>query len=62
MSTPLESGKKFHKRTDEEEPCDKSIYQNAIGCLTYVSAATRPDIAAVVIPLSQFMSDPSKEH
>ena len=29
MSTPLESGKKFHKRTDEEERCDKSIYQQA---------------------------------
>ena len=62
MSTPLESGKKFHKRTDEEERCDKSIYQQAIGCLAYVSTATRPDIAAAVVTLSQFMSDPSKEH
>ena len=63
VSTPLESGRKFHKRTEEEEQCDKSIYmyQQAIGCLTYVSTATRPDIAAVVT-LSQFMSDPSKEH
>ena len=62
MSTPLESGKKFHKQTDEEEWCDKSIYQQAIGCLTYVLTATRPDIAAAVVTLSQFMSDPSKEH
>ena len=49
MSTPLESGKKFHKRTDEEEQCDKSIYQQAIGSLTYVSTATRPDTAAAVV-------------
>ena len=62
MSTPLESGKKFHKRTDEEERCDKSIYQQAIGCLTYVSTARRPDNAAAVVTLSQFMSDQSKEH
>ena len=60
MST--QSGKKFHKRTNEEEQCDKSIYQQAIGCLTYVSTATRPDIAAAVLTLSQFMSNPSKEH
>ena len=62
MSTPLESGKKFHKRTDEEERCGKSIYQQAIGCLTYVSTARRPDNAAAVVTLSQFMSDQSKEH
>ena len=49
MSTPLESGKKFHKKTEEEERCDQSIYQQAIGYLTYVSTATRPDIAAAVV-------------
>lgn len=57
MST--QSGKKFHKRTNEEEQCDKSIYQQAIGCLTYVSTATRQDIAAAVVTLLQFMSDPN---
>ncbi|PFX16774.1 Retrovirus-related Pol polyprotein from transposon TNT 1-94 [Stylophora pistillata] len=59
MSTPLESGKKFLKRTDEGERCDKSVYQQAIGCLTYVSTATRQDIAAAVVTLLQFMSDPN---
>ena len=34
----------------------------AIGCLTYAATATRPDIAATVGVLSQFMSHPSKEH
>ena len=33
-----------------------------MGCLTNVSIATRQDIAAAVVTLSQFMSDPSKEH
>ena len=62
MSTLLELGKKVYKRADEEERCDKSIYQQAIGCLTYVSTATRPDIAGAVVTLSQFMSDLNKEH
>ena len=62
VSTPLEPGVTFHKRLNDEEPCDKHVYQQAIGCLTYVSTATRPDIAAAVSILSTFMSDPSKEH
>ena len=33
-----------------------------MGCLTNVSIATRQDIAVAVVTLSQFMSDPSKEH
>ena len=61
MSTPLELGKKFRKQTEEEERCDKSIYQQATGCLTHVSTTRRPDNAAAVVTLSQFMSDPSKE-
>ena len=62
MSTPLDPGKKFHKLTDEEEQCNQRIYQQAIGFLTYVSTATRPDITAAVGILSQFMSSPSKDH
>ncbi len=62
VSTPLEVGTTFHKRTDIEEPFDKHEYQQAIGCLTYLSTATRPDIAAAVSILSAFMSNPSMEH
>ena len=63
VSTPLEPGVTFHKRLNNEEPCDKHVvYQQAIGCLTCVSTATRLDIAAAVSILSTFMSDPSKEH
>ena len=62
VSTPLENGKTFHKRTNDETPFDKETYQQAIGCLTYVSTATRPDIAAAVGILSQYMADPSYDH
>ena len=62
VSTPLETGKTFRKRTNEDESFDKETYQQAIGCLTYVSTATRPDITAAVSILSQYMSDPSKDH
>ena len=62
VSTPLETGKTFHKRTTDEEPFDKETYQQAVGCLTYVSTATRPDIAAAVGLLSQYMADPSNDH
>ena len=62
VSTPLETGKTFQKRADDEEPCNKETYQQAIGCLTYVSTSTRPDIAAAVGLFSQYMSNPSKDH
>ena len=40
--------------TNDEKPFDKETYQQAIGCLTYVSTATIPDIAATVGILSQY--------
>ncbi len=62
VSTPLEPGKKFHELTDDDECFDTQTYQQAIGCLTYLSVISRPDIAAAVGTLSQYMSKPSKEH
>ena len=53
VSTPLEPGRKFQKLSPSDEPFDVQTYQQAIGCLTYVSTATRPDIAAAVGVLSQ---------
>ena len=61
-STPLEVGKKFCKLTEGAEPFDSQTYQKAIGCLTYASTATRPDIAAAVALLSKYSSNPGKEH
>ena len=62
IATPLEPGKKFHELSSHDESFDTQTYQQAIGCLTYMSVTTRPDIAAAVGILSQYMSKPSKEH
>ena len=63
VATPLEAGKKFQKTTDEDQMFhDISLYQQAIGCLTYAATTTRPDIAAAISALSQYMSNPSVDH
>ena len=50
------------KLADEDKPFDIKLYQQAIGCLTYAATTTRPDIAAAVSVLSQYMSAPSEDH
>ena len=62
VSTPLETGRQFSKFSDGDVSFDKQLYQQAIGCLTYVSTSTRPDIAAAVGTLSQHMAQPSVDH
>ena len=62
ISTPLEPSKKFFECSDDEEKFDTQTYQQAIGCLTYLSVISRPDISVAVGVLSQFMAKPSKEH
>ena len=62
VSTPLDPGRKFQQLSQGDEPFNVQTYQQAIGCLTYMSTATRPDVAAAVGVLSQYMSRPSKEH
>ena len=62
ISTPLELGRKFQQLSQGDEPFNVQTYQQAIGCLTYMSTATRRDIAAAVGVLSQYMSRPSKDH
>ena len=62
VSTPLEPGRKFMQLSSHDEPFDTQTYQQAIGCLTYISTATRPDITAAGGVLSQYMSKPSKDH
>ena len=61
-STPLEPGKHFEELPDDENPTNVNEYQKLIGCLTYVTTATRPDLATAVGVLSKFMTKPSKEH
>jgi len=54
--------KRFDKLGDGEETEDVKECQAAIGCITYASVAARPDLSAAVGALSQFMSNPGKEH
>ena len=62
VSTPLEQGRKFEPFSEDEEPVDVQAYQMAIGCLTYVTTVSRPDLSAAVGVLSKFMSKPGTEH
>ena len=62
VSTPLEAGKRFQEMSPDDKCFDTQTYQQAIGCLTYASITTRPDIAAAFGILSQYMSRPSKYH
>ena len=61
VSTPLEPGWKFQHLSPDDEPFNVQTYQQSIGCLTYMSTATRPHIAAAVGRLSQYMLRPSKD-
>ena len=61
VSTPLERGKHFQELPDDENPTNVNEYQKLMECLTYVTTATRPDLASAAGILSKFMSKPSKE-
>ena len=62
VATPMEPGTVFQKRSENEVSCDKQMYQQAVGCLTYAATSTRPDICVALGVLSQYMSDPSESH
>ncbi len=62
VSTPLEPGKRFESLTENETPVNVQQYQMVIGCLTYATTATHPDLASAVGILSKFMSRPGKDH
>lgn len=60
ISTPLECRLKLAKGEEEKRISDP--YRELVGCLTYASVTTRPDLAAAVNFLSQFQSCPNSEH
>ena len=45
-----------------ENPVDPRRYREAVGSLVYAMTCTRPDICWVVTKLSQFLTNPTKEH
>ena len=46
----------------QDERIDKENYQHQVGNVLYAMIQTRPDIAFTTGRLSQFMSDPAKQH
>ena len=62
VSTPMDVGKQFCALSEDEKPINVQEYQKMIGCLTYVSTATRPDLASAVGILARYMSRPGMEH
>ena len=62
VSTTMEDGRRFEKLDDNEDSVNIREYQAAIGSLVYASIATRPDLSSSAGALSQFMSNPGKEH
>ena len=62
VSTSLEPGKHYSELPDDENPTNINEYQKLIGCQTYVTTATQPDLTSAVAMLLKFRSKPSKEH
>ena len=62
VATPMDAKASFDKLSEGDERFDRTKYQQAIGCLTYLATHTRPDISASVGILSKFMSDPGPAH
>ena len=60
VATPQDQNVKL--LPNEEEPVDKAKYQALIGSITYAVTGTRPDLAQALGSLSQFCSNPGKEH
>jgi hypothetical protein len=67
VGTPMEPGQKLIKSQEpqtREELLEMAVipYRNAVGSLIYVMLGTRPDLAAAVGSVSQFMANPGKQH
>jgi Reverse transcriptase (RNA-dependent DNA polymerase) len=67
ISTPMETGVKLSKGMEPVQEWEKKDmegvpYKEAVGSLMYLMVATRPDIAAAVGAVSQFMQNPGPEH
>ena len=61
-ATPVATGTKLLKATEDSEIFDATLYQSAVGMLLYLCGWTRPDITFAVSNAARFCSRPSKEH
>ena len=62
VRTPVDTGTKLVKATDDEECVDQKLYQSAVGSLLYLSVGTRPDITYAVSNVAKFSAKPTKQH
>lgn len=62
VSTPCDPSVNLKKAESEEEILRNIPYQEAIGCLLYLSQGTRPDITYIVNTLSKFNNQPTAQH
>jgi len=60
ISTPMEPNLQL-KKSEIDQNLNKP-YREMIGCLTYLTITSRPDISAAVSYFSQFQSNPGEEH
>ena len=60
VSTPVDTGTKLVKATEESDSVDQALYQSAVGSLLYLSIGTRPDITYAVSNVAKFCANPSK--
>lgn len=59
VNTPIEATKS--KNNEEEEIITNVPYRELIGCLTYISTTSRPDITYATSYLSRYLDKPTKE-
>ena len=63
VATPVDTGSKLSKPTDDDAVFDQRKYQSAVGSLLHLSVvATRPDITYAVNNVAKFSANPSAEH
>ena len=62
VSTPVDTGTKLVKTTEEFGGVDQTLYQSAVGSLLYLSMGMRPDITYAVSNVARLCANPSKQH
>ena len=60
--TPIDTGAKLTKVTEDSKLFNQELYQSAIESLLYLSTRTRPNIAYAVSNVARFCSKPTMEH
>jgi hypothetical protein len=61
-NTPMDSKVKIEPNPNTATKKEINLFQQMIGCLLFITLATRPDIAYSVIKLARFASNPSELH